>query len=135
MDINITDLFNSIDPSRYSASQAELGPDAAVITYARALDHVTRDRPLTHDQLDPWRAFLKASGGWAEDDVDALHAVELQALFLQWVAADMRETGLDANSTPEDWAKYETDASAGLVPGSLYRTDDGQVFFSLSPTT
>ena len=131
MDINITDLFNNIDPTRYSASQAELGPDAGTITWARAVDHVTRDRPLTNDQIDAWRTFLKASGGWTEDDVDAMHTVELQALFLQWVAADMCETGLDANSTPEDWAKYETDASAGLVPSNIYRTDDGQVFFIL----
>lgn len=132
MDINITDLFTSIDPTRYSASQAELGPDAGTITYARALDHATRDRPLADYQLDAWRTFLKASGGWTASEVNALHTVELSALFLQWVAADMRETGLDANSTPEDWAKYETDASAGLVPGNIYRTADGQVFFSLS---
>ena len=131
MDINITDLFTSIDPARYSASQAELGPGAGTITWARAVDHTTRDRLLTNDQIDAWRAFIKTSGGWSVSEINAMHAVELQALFLQWVAADMRETGLDANSTPEDWAKYETDASAGLVPGNIFRTDDGQVFYNL----
>jgi len=133
MEVNITELFNNVDPSRYFASQAELGPDAGTLTWERAVDRVIHTRLLNHAEIDTWRVYVRSSGGWSAEEVAAMTDTELQAMFLQWVSGDMREAGLDASSTDADWAQYEKDASDGTVSGSIFRTDDGQIFFDITP--
>ena len=134
MDINITPLFSSIDPARYSASQAELGPDVGPITWSRSLDRAaTFHPPILPDAkaLAAFHDFALASGGWSRAELHAMTNNELQALCLQWIAGDMREAGLDAASTDEDWARYEIDAMDGHCSGRLFRGDDGEIYFSI----
>jgi hypothetical protein len=133
MEVNITELFNNVDPSRYSASQAELGPDAGTLTWERAVDRVIHTRLLNHAEIDTWRVYVRSSGGWSAEEVAAMTDTELQALFLQWVSGDMREAGLSAIANDADWAQYEKDANDGTVSGSIFRTDDGQIFFDITP--
>lgn len=134
MDIDITDLFHNVDPTRYSASQAELGPDAGTITWARAKDRAATFHPpilRNAEELAAFHDFVFASGGWSRAELHAMTNNELQALCLQWIAGDMREAGLDAASTDEDWARYEIDVNDGRVPGNIYRGDDGRVYFNI----
>lgn len=131
MDVDITHIFNNVDPARYSASQAELGPDAGSLTWARAQDRVRfiPPPPLPSSAIPAFRAFLLASGGWSREEILAMTDLDVQALFLQWVCADMREARLDSSSSGADWERYEIDAMDGHVPGNIWRDDDGRVYF------
>jgi len=36
---------------------------------------------------------------------------------------------LSADTTPQEWAEYEAQASAGQCAGRIWRADDGAVYF------
>lgn len=129
-EIDITAFFSTEDATGYSASMAELGPDAGVITWRASIGAVEQYRMLdTPDRLDAFRVWLKPCGGWSEAEIAAMPDDHLNALFLQWVAADMRECGL--NDPVPDWSAYEKRATAGQCPSDIYR-DGKKVYFSLN---
>lgn len=130
MEINITDFFYTGQAHLYSASKVELGDDAGKITWANALAYANKHRMLdTEDQLEAFRAFVKDTGGWTQEEISHWTNQELNALFVQFVAGDMREAGLD---TPfPDWDTYYQAAGAGLVSGRIFKSDDDQVFYDI----
>lgn len=133
MELNITRIFRELgDPARYSASVAEMGPDAGRITWARSVDRAQQLQPLSSAaEIEAWRRLVVSSGGWTRDEVDASAESELQALCLQWIAAEMRECNIGPDSTDDDWLEYERLSSEGQVSSRICRGDGGLVFFDI----
>lgn len=191
MDINITHLLDT-DMYEFSHSAAEGGENAGRETWNAALNG---PRPLlkTEEEFESFRDFARSTGEIASWDNN-----ECQALFLQFVAGDVRQcpailegvefedrkecaqaatleeiksgcwyysTEADRENEEEtgpfesrseayraasdelvgynhtkraesleeiDWQEYEIQASEGRISGNLYRSDDGQLFYTLS---
>jgi hypothetical protein len=132
MDINITKFVSEVCPSDLSASMAEIGQSAGSDTWRAAVDE-SAGYPLIGDEnLEEFKEYIGAFGAWSDDEIDAMLPDELNALFLQLVAGDLREhMGLKfgARPTAADWAAYEQKCEAG-DGANFYRADDGQVFYS-----
>jgi len=128
MEINIQALFDAdCNPANYSASVAELGPDAAARTWSNAMQRAAYGSPLldTPEKLAAMRKWAIETGAWPAKAVDGWGATECNALFLQLVAGDMREkAGLD-------WAEYRAASGEGSVSGALFEGIDGQIYYYL----
>ena len=127
MEIDITDFFNTCRPMDYSASIAEVGPDAGRSTWRAACDasgeYCLLDTP---DKLDAAREYFRGFGAWSADELAAMPDREVNALLLQFVAGDIREFSEDV--TAWDWAVYDDDAAAGRIGGNLFEGDDNRVY-------
>ena len=136
-EIDITDLVNSdgFDPWELSNSMANLGEHAGEITWANArrLAASPPDLLPTEEHVEAWKDFVDDSGGWTREEIDAWTPEELRALLLQWIAGDIRN-GFGDDLSPEewDWAEYEEQCEAGQCASTLFRTDDGRIFFSIA---
>lgn len=135
MEIDITDLFAK-DTWAFSGSIATHGAGAGPATWRAALGEASEAPPLkTEDEIDAMRAWAKDTGAWNAKEIAAWSDAEVCALFVQLVAGDMREAGLDDIALDDDeaWTEYEKGAKDGRYSGALYRSDDhAHVFYSLS---
>jgi hypothetical protein len=117
MEINISSLLSRSDfvPSQCAGSVAELGEDAGHITWQASLAAAAVPPVLldTEEKLQAMRDFARESGGWTREEVDRWSAQEVNALFVQWIAGDIREAFDDAESS------------------RLFRGADGAVYFYL----
>ncbi len=131
MEIDITDFFNNADAFEYSASRAERGNNAGAETWKNA-KRKAKSAPLlkTPDQIDALRRYVKDFGAWSEGDITAWNKIECNALFIQLIAGDMREGGLDSDPDESDWSDYQKGAEAGRYAGNIYRAD-GKIYYSL----
>jgi hypothetical protein len=128
MELNITKLFNECEPGDLSASQAELGANAGAITWGNSLVAGIQYQPLDDDdKRAAFRTWVRGSGGWSQEEIDAWSDAELNALCVQWIAGDMREAGLDAFNP--DWDAYELACEAGTCPSNIMRGNDGEIYF------
>ena len=84
---------------------------------------------VTDEQLEAFREFLQSFGAWTQSELCSWSEQELNALFVQFIAGDIRETGLDVPFP--DWEQYQEDAEAGRVSGRVYKTQDGQVYYNI----
>ncbi len=82
----------------------------------------------TDEKRDAFRAHVKGFGAWTDEAINAWSDIELNALFIQLVSADIRESGLDAGI---DWHEYYEQAEHGTVSGNLFRADDGQIYYTI----
>jgi hypothetical protein len=130
MEINITRFFNEASPMDYSASVAEIGSNAGAYTWQAACDDSSDYFMLDDDEKrDAFRLFVKESSGWTEEEIKEWSDIELNALFIQWVAGDIRECfEWDCDDI---WANYAELSEAGTVSGNIFRADDGQIYFYL----
>lgn len=132
MEIDISKFFNEAAPMDYSASVAEIGANAGAATWQAAKDAAGEflliDTPEKRAAFDSW---AREFGAWDDDELAAHSAAEANALFLQFVAGDMREADIGPDSTPDDWKEYEMRQHRGEVSSYIFRADDGRVFFSL----
>ncbi len=132
MELNITATFRAIrgNARKYSASQAELGSNAGAITWANANDAAKDMCPLrTSDQMQAMREFVKDSGGWSAEEIAAFSDQELNALLVQWIAGDIRESlGLDGARI--DWPRYYRECETGRNPSRFFNSGR-KVFFYL----
>lgn len=132
MEINITSVLSE-DMFQFSHSAAEGGENAGRNTWNAAL---SGPRPLlsTEEELQAFRDYLPEFGAWDREDIADMDDNALQALFLQFIAGDVLQCpsieGGRADSLDEiDWEALEGDDNR---PGSLYRADSGEVYYSLS---
>jgi len=125
-ELNVTHMVESADDyPPMSASVAELGNDAAAITWRNAKAYAASRPLLTNDaDRDDARQWLKGFGAWEPAEIAAWSDNELNALIVQFVAGDIRE--LEAFDSFED---YQKAAEAGTAGGRLYKADDGQFYF------
>lgn len=126
MEIDITTFFNSCAPMDYSASCAEIGQNAGADTWRAAVDDSPDNMLLDSDEKrEAFRAFVKSSGGWNEEEIAAWSDIELNALFLQWISGDMRENDLAPGC---DWDAYEANEN---VCHTIFKGMDNEIYFSL----
>lgn len=128
MEINISKFFEECAPMDYSASVAEIGQDAGRATWSAACDDAPDyDHLNTEEKREAFRAHVGDFGAWSDDEIAAWSDDEIAALFLQMVAGDIREAGLDTSAP--DWVEYENGAEAGAHAGRIFRGDDGQIYY------
>lgn len=128
MEINITDFFYTGQAHLYSASKVELGEDAGKITWVNALGYSNEYRMLdTEDQIEAFRYFVKDTGGWTQEEISRWTNHELNALFVQFVAGDIREACLDVPSP--SWDLHKEACEDGMIYSRLWKSDDNQVFY------
>lgn len=132
MEINITKFFTeNATPMDYSASVAEIGQNAGRITWEAAKEDTGFFQFLdTEEKVDAFKSFVLDSGGWTQEEIDAWSIRELNALFLQWIAGDIREC-LEWD-VDDVWANYEEMGESGAVPSRLFKTESGEVYFDIS---
>lgn len=133
MKIDITDWITQTDPSMLSGSVAELGTHAGAVTWQNSCDAVADFNPLPDaDALQEFRAFIRSSGGWSDDEITAMSDDHLRALCLQWIAGDWRECfEWPEHADAIDWQFYETMTSEGTCPSSFYESD-GRIFWNMT---
>ena len=134
MEIDITSFFESADAFEFSASRAERGQNAGPETWANALEEGASSPLLTTEaQLEALRSHMRGYGAWEKSEIEAWSPTECNALFIQLISGDMRESGLDQIEIDDDkaWRDYEKGAEDGRYSGSIYRGDDGRVYYYL----
>lgn len=129
MEIKITEFFNRICPRDFSASIAEIGQDAGTITWNASLEEAEDTQLLSSPEA--LAAFRKFAREFGFENSDTLSNHELQALFIQWIAGDMREMGITTGVELEtlDWEQIEKEQQAGQIPSNIYRGTDGEIYF------
>jgi hypothetical protein len=131
MDIDITSFFNDADAFEFSASQAERGVNAGHETWANATEEGASNPLLTTpEQIEALREYTKGFGAWDAEEIAGWSNVECNALFIQLVAGDMREAGLDCDPDESDWKAYERKAERGSCSGNIFRSGN-EVYYSL----
>lgn len=91
MYIDITSLLE-MDCFALSHSRMEGGQDAGRNTWNASKEQAD-ETPLldTKEKLQAMRDFARSSGGWDKEEIAAWDSRELNALFLQWIAGDVRQ--------------------------------------------
>lgn len=128
--VNITRFLSEECMRDYSASQAELGPNAGRYTWEACTENAPEWNFIPAESLDYFREWLAQWGAWSRKEIAAMPDAELQALCLQWIAGDARECGLDKPAP--DWASIREDQENGRIPSSIYRGDDGATYWECS---
>ena len=134
-EVNITELFNyGFRPSDYSTSQAEAGFNAGPFSWRAAMDRVEEPPfPLIDDtNIDQFKKYLATFGAWSDEEIGSWIDEEVNALFLQLVAGDVRDAFPDGVMGDKAWKKYAAAASVGKVNSNLFRSDNGDIFYSIS---
>lgn len=108
-EINVTRFYREAAPMDYSASRAEIGQDAGPTTWRAAIDDAPDYNMLdTDDKRDAFRAHVKGFGAWTDEEIAAWSTTELNALFIQFVAGDMRNGNTDRLYVGDDMQAYYT---------------------------
>lgn len=130
MEINITHFFRNAAPMDYSASVAEIGQDAGTSTWNAAKDD-SEDYPLidTDEKREALRAHIKGFGAWDAEEIARMTDTDLNALFIQMVSGDIRESGIDTANP--DWKAYEEKVEQGQIGGSFWPGDDGDIYYAI----
>ncbi|OYW62710.1 MAG: hypothetical protein B7Z31_00120 [Rhodobacterales bacterium 12-65-15] len=119
----------------YSASVAEIGANAGADTWRAAVDDSPDYMLLdTDEKREAFRGHVRGFGGWDDAEIAAWSDVELNALFLQMIAGDMREAGLHAGMTAEEWQAYQEAAEAGRCASNICGgplSTDGEIYYYL----
>jgi hypothetical protein len=127
MEIKITNFFTQNQcPRDYAASMAEIGQSAGADTWRAACEDATDFVYLdTPEKREAFTNFARDSG-FSEDVPE-----NLDALFLQWIAGDCREMGLNspADFDAIDWDKIEKEQSEGQIPSNIFKGIDGEIYF------
>ena len=120
LEIDVSFLLET-DASNFSASQAELGPNAGKITWANACEacHLIN---LTPEEILEAKEYIKTWGAWEHDEIDSWSEDETKALIVQSAAGDYRETEYDLRDEEGnvDWDEYEAAAQNGSISGNLF---------------
>jgi hypothetical protein len=135
MELDITDFVANADPKAYCGSVAELGENAGPMTW-NAAHRDSEKFPLlqTDQQRETFRAWLKSTGGWTQEEIGEWNNVELNALCIQFMSGDILDAQ-DENSGPlahwdaADWERYYARANRGEIAGTLTRSSDGRIYY------
>lgn len=131
MEIDITDFFNEVDPGQYSGSVFELGERAGEITWNAALESSADYMYVTKETRPALVAYVRSFGAWDIEEIADWTDVELNAWLLQDIASSMREAECEAvtDDGEWDWEAYERAASEGQVSSTLFKGDDGRIYY------
>jgi hypothetical protein len=133
MELNISSFFATVTPRELSSSVAESGPCAGALTWSASCK-ASMHHPLLDDdeKRDAFRAWVESSGGWSTEEIAEWTDTELNALLLQWISGDLREMGIDDDTSDIDWDHVEMMQQGGTYPCNLFKGSDGSVYFNLS---
>lgn len=127
MEIDITHMF-AAETWDYAGSVLTHGPDAAKRTFLAACKDADELFPDVGKE-DLVEHFVN-SGAWAREELEASSLTELRGMLVQDITGEMRETGLEDFALEDvDWEAHEAAVTAGECPSSIYRGDDGRVYF------
>ena len=130
MELNITKFYRETTAKDYSASVAEIGANAGHDTWRAACedspDYMILD---TDDKLQAMREHVRGFGAWTDEEINAWSDIELNALLLQMIAGDIRESVLDDDRSA--WPEYYEQGEQGIVSCRLFSDDDGQVYYCI----
>lgn len=134
MEIEITSLL-TLDCFELSHSRAEGGDNAGTDTW-NASKAQAEETPLldTEEKLEAMREFARESGGWDAEEIAEWDSQEINALFLQWIAGDVREMpskdGGRADDLSEvDWKKTRKEQERGSISGNIYKSGRRVYFY------
>lgn len=129
MEINITSL-KDMDCFALSHSVMEGGSNAGQNTWQAAKEQAEETSLLdTEEKKEAFREWIADFGAWSEEDIAEMDDINLNALFLQFIAGDVREAGADYLEDI-DWEKYEKDVEDGQISGYFYQ-NNGEIYFNL----
>jgi hypothetical protein len=101
-------MFGSTEPYDCSGSQAELGDQAARLTWTSAMRvaacHEFWLKSDIAEAVEGMREWARECGAWEADEIAAWSDDECMALFVQNVASELRMLGSD-ESTLEECAR------------------------------
>lgn len=130
MELNITEFYNNPCPRDYFASVAEIGASAGPDTWRAACDDSPDYMILdTDEKREAMREYVGTFGAWSEEEINAWSDIELNALLLQMISGDIRESVLDDDRSA--WAEYYEQGERGIVSCRMFSDDDGQVYYSI----
>lgn len=118
MELDITDFYNNAAPSDYSASRMELGDNAGEITWARACEDEPDYNLLdTDEKRESFREHIRGFGSWSEDEIRVWSNTELNALCIQLISGDIRESS------------ETVDLEAGQSYERIFKSDNGRIYY------
>jgi len=130
MELNITKFYNETAPMDYSASVVEIGNNAGADTWQAACDDSPDYMILdTDEKREAMREHVRGFGAWSEEEINAWSDIELNALLLQMISGDIRESILDDD--PHAWAEYYEQGKQGIASCRLFSDDNGQIYYSI----
>jgi hypothetical protein len=120
MELNVTPLFaDKLDFYMISNSVANLGSDAAKITWENALEAADQFPLATDKNQQELRDYFKSYGAWDAQEVASWSLRELSALCWQEAAADVSD----------NWADLEELPDSGEIEGSkIFCPSDGKFY-------
>ncbi len=131
MEIDITKFYLETAPMDYSASVAEIGNNAGATTWQAANDDSEDYMMLdTEEKREAFRLHVKGFGARDKEEIAAWTNTELNALLIQMIAGDIRESCLydDRNA----WDAYQEQSEKGQVAGNLFQGSDNKIYYALS---
>ncbi len=124
MELKITTFFKNACPRDYSASVAELGQSAGRITWLNAKNDSDEYNLLdTEAKREAFRDHIKEFGAWDAAEIAAMDDTALNALLIQMISGDIRESCLE--DCPDCWQEYEEEENAGR----LFQGVDGEIYY------
>jgi len=120
MEIEITSLLE-MDCFALSHSRAEGGDTACRDTWNASLEQA-EETPLldSPEKLDAMRDFARSSGGWGSEEIATWDAQKVNALFLQWIAGDVRQLpaklGVEITERDGEWWRDDEDGESEWGP-------------------
>lgn len=132
MEININKYFeNELCASDFSASVAALGNNAGQLTWSYAKEEA-QDTVLltTFDQFAAFIDHIESMGFDFSEDYKPMDGKELNALFIQIISGDIRDSeGL--SESPINWILYEEESQAGQISSNIFKGTDNNIYYYL----
>lgn len=130
---NVSRMFRSLEPWDVSNSVANLGPNAAQLTWNNALKiaethHHWLGTPL-EEACEGMREWMRESGGWDRSEIEEQSQLELLALFAQTIASELREhldaDDVDLEASLSTYLHTDWNAAPTSPIGSYYSGEHG----------
>lgn len=129
MEIDITHMF-TVETWDYVGSELTHGPDVGKRTFQAACKDADELFPDVEKE-DLVEHFLDY-GAWDREELEASSLTELRGMLVQDITSTMRETGLEDFALEDvDWEAHEAAAAEGICSSSIFRGDDGRVYFRM----
>lgn len=110
MEIEITEIINNENIEYVTGSIAQLGNDAASITWNRA-KNLASEIKFTTEQLAAIRDYAGYFGAWTKEEIAAWSDTEVTALMLQFINTEIQEHG------------------PNFTEGNIFRTEENKYYY------
>ena len=133
MEIDITNLVRTAETHELSGSVAEMGKDAAKITWNNAVREASTTQLISQDDRDEFERWVREFGAWDREEIAAWSLDECNALLIQYISGDLNELESlcysDKDAFGIDWGKVEKLSERGTISGNIFRSGDNVYFY------